>query len=86
MGTLQKLPLCAPNPKTIYINRNHCGLCCICVVADQPRRWSSRLIGIEFTFLYMVFIISGERGYNGDPSGGKTWNHRKRVNKNAKTH
>lgn len=33
-----------------------------------------------------VNIVSGKRGYNGDPSGGKTWVNRKRVNNNAKTH
>ncbi len=26
-----------------------------------------------------VNIISGKRGYNGDPNGGKTWTYRKKV-------
>ena len=42
-------------PKTLNINRKNCGLCCTYVVTNQPRRWSSRQIGIKFTFLSLIF-------------------------------
>ena len=67
-----------PNEKfdVTILSEKHICKSCQCVVKQFKEMFPNANVN----------IISGKQGYNGDAIGNKTWNHRKRVNKNAKTH
>ena len=58
------------------LSEKHICKSCECVVKQFKEMYPNATVN----------IVSGKRGYNNDPNGGKTWKHRKKVKNNVEPH